>query len=137
MPLSNMKYNLFSNNGLLGYSQLESADSSMGIRSGKFYPSKSYFKFDHIFRALSKTSYEEWEERRVTGNFETLDNPSSRLKELWTQIAALNLYIETEDGHKIGTSKISLEDYSDTLGEDARELSIVVDEHKTYEEFFG
>jgi hypothetical protein len=137
MPLLNMKYNLYSENELLGYSLLEGDDSSMGVRGGKFHPCESYFKLDHLFRALTQTSYDEWEKRRISGNHTTPDNPSSSVKDLRAHIAALNLRVETEDGRKVGTSAISLEDFSDTLGEDGRELSIVVDARETYEEFFG
>ena len=121
----------------LGYSLLESADSTMGTRGGKFYPNENYRKVGHIFRALSKSVFDEWEERRSNSNSEILENPSSRMKELLAQVDTLQLHVDFEDGRRVGTSRISLEDYSDSLGEDNCELSIVVDKHETYEAFFG
>ena len=137
MPLLSMKYNLYSGDELLGYSMLEGDDASMGIRGGIFYPSEHYRRVEPIFRELSKLLFDEWQERRATENFDTLHNPTSRAKELWTQVEGLNLHVETEDGQKVGTSKINLEDHSDVLDEEIRELEIVVDNHSTYEKFFS
>jgi hypothetical protein len=136
MPLLNMKYNLYSDDELLGYSMLEGHDSSMGIRGGKFYPSENYLKVEHIFRKLFKTMFDDYEARRISGNYDSLDIPSSQVKELLAQVDALKLRIETEDGQRVGTFRINVEDYSDVLDKEERQLEIIVDDRKTYEEFF-
>lgn len=133
MPLSNMKFSLFSGEECLGYSMLEGDDASMGIRSGVFYPPEHYRNVEPIFRELSKLLFDEWQERRSTGNYDTLENPSRRAKELWAQIDGLNLRIETAEGRPVKTSRITLEDHSDVLDGEVRELDIVVD-NETYEQ---
>jgi chaperonin cofactor prefoldin len=136
MPLSNMKFSLFSGEECLGYSMLEGDDASMGIRSGVFYPTEHYRNVEPIFRELSKLLFDEWQERRRTGNYATLENPSNRTKELWAQIEDLNLRIETAQRQTVKTSRITLEDHSDVLDGKMRQLDIVVD-NETYQQFFG
>lgn len=134
-----MKYYLYSGDELLGYSMLEGHDSSMGIRGGKFYPSENYSKVEHIFRQLFKTMLDGDEARRISGNYDSLGVPSAQVKELLAQVDALKLRIETADGRRVGTFRINVEDYSDVdvLGKEERHLEIIVDDRKTYEEFFN
>jgi hypothetical protein len=136
-PLLSVKYNLYSGDELLGYSMLEGHDSSMGIRGGKFYPGENYIKVEHIFRKLFKTLFDEDEARRTSGNYDSFGVTSTQVKELLAQVNALNLRVETEDGRKVGTSRINVEDYSEVLGQEERQLEIIVDDRRTYEEFFG
>jgi hypothetical protein len=105
--LLSMRYYLLSKGEFIGFSELEGRDVSMGIASGRFYPGDNYFKVKHIF----------------------LKRP-----ELLSEVASLELSVETQYGERVGTERISLDDFSDEIDEYL--LSVVVDTRETYERFF-
>jgi hypothetical protein len=121
-----MKFNLFANSELIGYSELESADASQGIQSGKFMPYENYSKYQNLFREYS----------RIRTDMRVDAEPLEDYRKLQKQVDSLNLRIKTEDGEEIRTMFINLEDFSEALGQDGYELSVLVDERSTYEKFF-
>jgi len=122
-----MKFNLIANGEILGGSELEGADPSIGVRGGKFVPNVNYSKYQHLFREQSRMLI------RSLGGQE----PPTEYKNLRAQIDALSLRVETAAGEEVPTRHIEFEDFSEDLGEEGYELSIVVDGRSTYEKFFG
>ncbi len=121
-----MRFRLLSNSELLGYSDLELADPSMGGRAGRFMPHENYSKYQNLFRAYSEVRF----------NTNVDEKPSHEYEKLKAQIDSLHLRIETNDEREIGTAHIVLEDFSEELGTDGYELDIVVDDRRTYIKFF-
>ena len=121
-----MKFNLLANDELIGDSQLEGADPSMGVRIGKFVPNENYSKHQNTFREHSQIR---------TGMPIDVEPPDEYMR-LRRQLDSLNLRIETSEGEEVGAKFIDLEDFSEELGEDGYELSMVVDVRGTYEKFF-
>ena len=121
-----MQFCLVANDELIGYSELEGADASMGIRTGRFVPNENYSKYQSLFREHSEI-------RRVMQIGMEVPDEYKRLR---TQLDSLHLRIETIDGEKVGTVAIDLEDFSEELREEGYELSLVVDDRSTYERFF-
>jgi hypothetical protein len=121
-----MRFNLFANDELVGYSELEGADPSMGVRSGKFVPHDNYSKHQSLFR----------EHSRIRTGMRIDVEPPDGYKRLREQIESLHLRVETDDGKTVGTRFIDLEDFSEDLGEDGYELSLMVDGRSTYKKFF-
>ena len=121
-----MRFKLLANDELIGHSQLEGADPSMGMRSGKFVPNEQYSKYQNIFR----------EHSQIRTGMRIDVEPPDEYKRLRGQLDSLNLRIETSDGEEVGANFIDLEDFSEELGEDGYELSMAVDDRGTYEKFF-
>jgi hypothetical protein len=122
-----MRFNLFANDELIGYSELEGSDPSMGVRGGRFVPHDNYSKYQNLFR----------EHSRIRTGMRVDVEPPDDYERLRKHINSFNLRLETNDGEVVGTKHIDLEDFSEVLGEDGYELSIVVDDRSTYDEFFG
>ena len=108
------KFLLYTNRKLLGHSLLERARSS-NERRGRFHPSEDYFEYAEIFAALPAAENECMEANvqeayglQVAGALES----RKRFDELSTQLEALKLYLENEDGQPIEAVEIKLEDLS-------------------------
>ena len=121
-----MRFKLFANDELIGYSELEGADPSMGVRSGKFVPHNNYPKYQKLFR----------EHSRIRTGMRADVEPPDEYRKLREQLDSLRLRIETDAGEAVGAMLIDLEDFSADLGEDGYELSMVVEDRGTYERFF-
>jgi hypothetical protein len=122
-----MRFNLFANDELIGSSKLEKDDESMGVRSGRFYPNENYHKLQPLFRqysTITNCDLVEYDRRRA------------EIELFRRSIEALRLRIETKEGMKVGVRHVELTDYSAELGDEGYELTIVVDDRRTYEEFF-
>jgi hypothetical protein len=122
-----MRFNLFANDELIGYSEFEDADPSMGVRSGKFVRHHNYSKYQNLFREHSRSRTE----------IQVDVQPADEYEKLRKQLESLRLRIETDNGEAVGTMAIDLEDFSEELGEDGDVLSMVVVERSTYEKFLG
>ena len=109
-----VKFLLYTNRKLLGHSLLERSLSTQE-RRGRFHPSEDYFEYAEIFAALPAVENEcmEANVQEAYGLFvaDALD-ARNRFTELWTQVEALKLYLESEEGHRIETVAIRLEDLS-------------------------
>ena len=121
-----MRFKLLANDELIGHSQLEGADPSMGMRIGRFVPNENYSKHQNIFR----------EHSQIRTGMRIDVEPPDEYKRLRGQLDSLNLRIETSDGEEIGATFIDLVDFSEELGEDGYELTLAVDGRSTYEKFF-
>jgi hypothetical protein len=122
-----MQFNLLANGELIGSSELEGADPSMGVRIGRFVPNENYSKYQSLFREHSE----------IRTGMQVQVEPPDEYKRLRIQLDSLQLRIETSNGEKVGTVLIDLEDFSEELGEEGFGLSLVVDDRSTYERFFG
>jgi hypothetical protein len=122
-----MQFNLLANGELIGYSDLEGADPSMGVRIGRFVPNENYSKYQSLFREHSEIRTGMQVEKELPDEY----------KRLRAQLDSLHLWIETSNGEKVGTAHIDLEDFSEELRAEGYELSLVVDDRSTYERFFG
>jgi len=108
------KFLLFTNGKLLGYSLLERALSTHE-RRGRFHPSEDYFDYAELFAALpgAENAWMEANAQEAYGlKVDEADDSRNRFNELSTQLEALKLYVENEDGHPIEALEIKLEDLS-------------------------
>jgi hypothetical protein len=108
------KYQLYTNGELLGYSLLERAGSD-GRRIGRFHPSENYFDYAHIFAALPQAENDWFEAsaREAYGIREAGDDEyRKRFNELSAEADTLKFYLEDEQGLRIKTLELRLEDLS-------------------------
>lgn len=108
------RFLLYTNGELLGYSLLERARAD-GQRSGRFHPSENYFDYAHIFAALPQAENDclEANAREAYGIVEVGDDEYRKsFHELSAKAAALKFYLEDEEGLRIKTSEVRLEDLS-------------------------
>jgi hypothetical protein len=117
---------------LIGYSALEHADPSMGVRSGHFYPEPGYAALEPLFHEFTLAASEAGpgvseSDRRSPGHI--------RLEEIREQLRALSLRIETSTGEHIPSQWIDIYEYFVELGE--REVILYADDYLVYERFFG
>jgi hypothetical protein len=108
------KYQLYTNGKLLGYSVLERAGSN-GQRIGRFHPSENYFDYAHIFAALPQAENDCFEAnaREAYGIMEAGDDEQrTRFNELSAEADMLKFYLEDEEGLRIKTLAVRLEDLS-------------------------
>jgi hypothetical protein len=105
---------------ILGHSDLELTDSSMGVATGAFRPAADYELVRPIFRlfaeATSETSAEPTDEERLARYYAARD--------------ALPLELVDERVRVIRTSSIHIADYSFESGPAAMELEVVIVEPK-------
>ena len=127
MQLLSMKYYLISKGEVIGYSELEGRDPSMGVASGEFYPGDGYADVSNVFRQRS--------EFLAANYYDGIPERAQKYDETEPEIDALELSLRTEGGETVGTKHISLDDFSDESVEEYQ-LSIVVDDRETYERFF-
>jgi len=124
------KYLLYTNGELLGHSLLERARSD-GQRSGRFHPSEDYFAYAHIFAALpqAENDFLEANAREAYDIVEAGDDEyRKRFNELSAEVDALQLYLEDEDGLKIKTTELRLEDLSHHFDDETeRWLHVTID----------
>ena len=124
------KYLLYTNGELLGHSLLERARSD-GQRSGRFHPSEDYFTYAHIFAALPQAENDCFEAsaREAYEIVEAGDDEyRKRFNELSAEVDALQLYLEDEDGLKIKTTELRLEDLSHHFDDETeRWLHVTID----------
>jgi hypothetical protein len=108
------KFLLFTNGKLLGYSLLERSLSTRE-RRGKFHPSENYFEYAEWFAALpaAENACMEASAQEAYGlEVDEALESRNRFNELSSQLEALKLYVENEDGHPIEAVEIKLEDLS-------------------------
>jgi len=108
------KFLLYTNRKLLGHSLLERARSS-NERRGRFHPSEDYFEYAEILAALPAAENECMEANvQEAYGLVVADarDTRNRFSELSTQVEALELYLESEEGHRIETVAVRLEDLS-------------------------
>jgi hypothetical protein len=108
------KYLLYTDGKLLGYSLLE-REGSHGQRSGRFHPSEDYFDYSEVLAALPQAENDCFEANAEEGY--GIFNPGNedyrtRFAQLSGQVDRLKLYVETESGRRIMTSKVELQDLS-------------------------
>lgn len=119
-------FNVYEHGILIGTTELEGDDESMGFRLGRFYPTDHYKLIQPFIKELSYLL----SERRF------FDTPSPREEELQQVFNALELSLTTESGELIETDGIDIVDYSDDLGPEGIEVTILVKDRETYEAFF-
>ena len=108
------KYQLYTNGKFLGYSLLERVGSE-GRRTGRFHPSENYFDYAHIFAALPQAENDSFEAnaREAYGIMEAGDDEyRKRFNELSAEADTLKFYLEDEQGLRIKTLEVRLEDLS-------------------------
>jgi hypothetical protein len=108
------KFLLYTNRKLLGHSLLERARST-NERRGRFHPCEDYFEYAEIFAALPAAENECMEANvQEAYGLVVADarDARNRFSELSVQVEALELYLESEEGHRIETVAIRIEDLS-------------------------
>jgi hypothetical protein len=132
-----VKFRFYNGDVLIGYSELEHDDRSMGIRIGRFYPDNGYDPIEPIYQEFTMVRSKESLGSPGSGNPDQAQSLKVRVKQLRAQIDRFDLRLETAEGRPVGTSWIHIEDASAELGDHEREVTICVDDHRTYDEFFA
>ena len=110
--------------GPIGSSDLEGRDDGMGVANGAFFATPSYGPVRALFVA--------WSEAR-----EAKPVDESSVREAARRISELGLTLHTVDGAHVPTSSIAITDYSLELGEDAREVMVIVADRASWIRFFS
>jgi len=115
---------------LLGTTDLEHADESMGIRHGVFIPSEAYSEykplFDEYYKAVSK----------LTGNPGEVRIPELGI--VSAKINALELTLVSEAMGPIPVENIEIDDCTSELElkNEPIQISIIVKSNEVYEKYF-
>ena len=122
---------LFAGEILLGRSELEYEDAGTDVwlRSGSFFPAKSYFQFQDLFQKHG--------DELVASRLATCENNREALAQLAAQIDALHLRLVHPSGAEIPVAAFELQDCADTLGEDPRELQVEIRDPAVHEKYFS
>ena len=103
-----MQFQIYIDNEIIGYSQLEWGDAPMGAAGGIFHPTEAYLKYQQIF---------------INSDFE--------------KIYKLNLYAVAEDGLKFEpVGGVSIIDCSVEIGSEGIEVDVVGLDCKIYQKYF-
>ena len=124
---------IFSGNDEIGVSELENPDQSMGTRMGCFRPGDGYGPWEALVQELSMASFEAHTTREGDEERRRLQ---ARVAELSNKTSALDLRVETKNGHRVDTAWVYIEDFAQELGVEERHITICVADSDTYEQFF-
>ena len=121
-----MRYFLYSNDEILGWSELIYTDPPMGCVRGSFYPNDNYKKIQPLIREMMMCD----------GTLGELDE--ERIKSLLPKKDALNLNVRTESGENLEPDTISIEDWTGELEEeeDVYHLHLFFLPRKIFEKYF-
>lgn len=100
-----MQFRVLSQGVVIGATNLESLDPSMGVATGVFAPSENYGAVQPIFRLYATAGI------TVAGQDET------KLKAYYAARDALNLSLVTPAGETVPTESIHITDFSEETGE--------------------
>ena len=121
-----MKFNIFADNTLIGWSDLPSGDPPMGVASGRFYPNEAYEKIRPLIR----------ERELYDGLFDGVKD-EQLLNEAWARINAIHFSVFSEEGQELHPEAgILLSDFSEELGEDGYEVSVMGLPYEEYARYF-
>jgi hypothetical protein len=121
------RFQVFSGEKLIGYSDLEGQDPSMGVALGRFLPSDGYPEVAPVFRTWVRAMAPQPQGR---------PHDEELLAAYFRQRDALSLSVRTSSGEVVGTEWIHIADYSDDLGDDGYDLSICLDQRSVFERLF-
>ena len=99
---------------MLGHSELEDADESMGVRSGPFRPAPGYEQFRPVFRRFAN----------AVGSTSREPDNSGEVAKYYQERDSLGLRLFDSNGQEVPTATIHLYDYSVEAGPDAYQLEI-------------
>src|SRR5689334_19502906 len=105
-----MRYRFYHGDVLIGCSELEHADPSMGIRMGRFHPGDGYLVIEPICKVVSMVRFDEHWAQFNPGEAIGLERLRARREQLQKLVDDFHLRLETEEGRTIGTSWIHIED---------------------------
>jgi len=118
---SRPKYLLCSNGNVLGYSLLEKTRSK-DERSGRFFPSDDYFEFAGVFGAFPQAENDCFE-TNVREAYGLVDDDADDIRRVFNELSenveALKLYVADENGNRIATTEVKIEDLSTFYRDDS------------------
>jgi len=100
-----MKYTIYYSQIIIGSTNLEHTDKSMGIAHGIFTPTKEYENIQNIFKLFAEKKHEEYYKKRD----------------------ALKLELHDENNHLIQTECIHIEDYSSLIPNDPLRVEVILE----------
>lgn len=125
-----MVYEIQTNSMVIGTSDLQHADPSMGIRYGSFNPTEDYYTFkpvfDEYFRVISNMP-------KMPGTTVPEFKPAS------DKVRELNLTLFTTEGKLVPVEHIEITDCTSEpeLSNEPIEISVMVKNNEIYEKVFG
>ncbi|WNG36860.1 hypothetical protein F0U61_26695 [Archangium violaceum] len=121
------RFEILSRGQVIGVSDLETGDPSMGVALGRFHPSPLYETVRPVFMLYRRATDPQAEGRSAD---------EALLTRYYQERDALGLSVRSASGESVGTQWVHIDDYSDDLGMEGLEVSIAVDDSKTHERFF-
>ena len=119
--MSTYRFSIYSEGKLIGYSNLEYLDPSMGYASGPFVPADGYSAVEALIRLGSVA--------REPGAAD-----EAQMQAYFARRDALNWQLKTAEGEVVPTLFIDIIDYFEEIGE--REASMAVTEYSAFERYF-
>lgn len=117
------RFSIYSSGKLIGHSNLEHLDPSMGYASGPLLPSEAYGEVEALVREGSLARDVDWNEFY-----------QARMDAYYAARDALKWELITADGVVVPTLFIDIIDYFEEIGE--REASMAVSEASAFERYF-
>lgn len=118
---------------LIGNSDFEDSDPSMGIRMGRFMPEPGYLNLEPLQQELAIVSSEESQATNEPDKRRVL---KARREQIWNEIAIVPLRVETNSGQAVRTAGVYIEDFAAELGDSERFVTLVVNDRLDYEKFW-
>jgi hypothetical protein len=115
------RFHVFSGEELIGYSDLEGQDPSMGVALGRFVPSEAYKKVAPVFRMWA----------RATAS--TPPHDEALLAEYYRQRDLLRLSVRASSGEVVNAVRVHIADYSEDLGDEGLEITAWVSQWPDFE----
>lgn len=107
-----MKFRILSGTIVIGETNFDGLDPSMGFAHGVFFPSPSYQEVQFVFRLYAEAGTS------------MADADGAKLAEYYRARDALNLSVVTAEGKLVPTEFVHIIDYSKELGEMAVEVIV-------------
>ena len=117
-----MKFHILAGDKVIGESDFEDLDPSMGAAHGVFSPSEQYSEAQPVFRLYAEAGTT------------VQDQDKEKLEEYYRARDALNLTIVTLAGEHVATDCVHITDYSEELGE--MEIDAIAADADTFQRFF-
>ena len=117
-----MRFQIYSGETMIGQSDLDKLDPSMGIASGDFLPSESYKNVQPILHLY------------VEATANTIDRDSEMLDRYYQERDNLYLSVKVPNGGTVPVQWVHIEDFSEELDEIA--ITVVARDHQVFGQYF-
>src|SRR5688572_29894338 len=118
-----MTFRILNGDKIIGKSDFEVLDASMGVAQGVFVPSLDYREVQPVFRLYAQAG------------ISMADQDDAKLSEYYRARDGLDLSVTSPDGEQIPTDCIHITDYSEEIGE--MEVAVIVADSESFDRYFA